>query len=83
MDQVEANETIYTYNKDEQRSQVTNIKFKTTHDRIGKWIRAHRELFPDTECWDDKNTCTTLKIKYHPNGNLIVKFHQPTGVVLI
>ena len=83
MDQVDADEQIYTDYKDDKHTQVTNIKFKTTPDRIDAWITAHKEHFPEPDLWDHKPSCATLRIKDSEHGNLTVKFHKTTGVVLI
>ena len=83
MDRVDADEQIYTDYKDDKHTQVTNIKFKTTPDRIDAWITAHKEHFPEPDLWDHKPSCATLRIKDSEHGNLTVKFHKTTGVVLI
>ena len=83
MDRVDADEELYVDYKDELRTQVTNLKFKTTTERMGAWITAHKEQFPDPDCWDIKPTCTTLRVKDSGSGTLMIKFHSTTGVVLI
>ena len=79
MDRVDADEELYVDYKDE----LTNLKFKTTTERMGVWIIAHKEQFPDPDCWDIKPTCTTLRVKDSGSGTLMIKFHSTTGVVLI
>ena len=54
MDEVDMGETRKPAYEDEQPSQVTSTKFKTTRDRIGKRITVHKELFPVPEVWEDK-----------------------------
>ena len=83
MDQVEADEQIYTDYKDDKCTQVTNLKFKTTSDRIDAWIAAHREYFPEPNCWDYKANCVKLRVEDAGKGTLFITFHMTTGVVLI
>ena len=75
-------ETLYTDYKDETRSQATNIKLKSTTERIQMWIVAHKDYYRD-KCFDyTKDDLVTLRHK-EKNTNLIAKFHLTTGVILI
>ena len=80
-------ERVYTDFKDEARTCPTNMKFKTTNDRIQLWVKALEEIYPDVKLWDykhkTKQKLVSLKIKDTDNGNLILKFHLSTGVVVI
>ena len=58
------------------------MKFKTTAERIKFWVRAHEESYPNEDFWQFKQNLVTLKVKEN-GGNLLVKFHLTTGVVLI
>ena len=80
-------ERVYTDFKDEARTCPTNIKFKTTNERIQLWVKALEEIYPDVKLWDykqkTKQKLVSLKIRDTDNGNLIIKFHLSTGVVVI
>ena len=79
---VAPDETLYTDYKDEKRSQATNIKLKSTTERIQMWIVAHKYYHRD-KCFDyTKEDLVTSRHK-EKNKNLIVKFHLTTGVILI
>ena len=80
-------ERVYTDFKDEARTCPTNMKFKTTNERIQLWVKALEEIYPDVKLWDykqkTKQKLVSLKIRDTDNGNLIIKFHLSTGVVVI
>ena len=82
-------ERVYTDFKNEARTCTypTNMKFKTTNDRIQLWLKALEEINPDVKLWDykqkTKQKLTSLEIQDTDNGNLIRKFHLSTGVVVI
>ena len=80
-------ERVYTDFKEEARTYPTNMKFKTTNDRIQLWVKALEEIYPDVKFWDykqkTKQKLVSLKIRDTDNENLILKFHLSTGVVVI
>ena len=47
-------EKVYTDFKDEARTCPTNMKFKTTNDRIQLWVKALEDICPDVKLWDYK-----------------------------
>ena len=79
MDQVNADEKLYTDCKDDKITQVTNLKFKTNADRMSAWVTAHKGLFPDPDCRDYKTKFTTLRVKESASSSLTVKFYVTTG----
>ena len=80
-------ERVYTDFKDKARTCPTNMKFKTINERIKLWVKALEEIYPDVKLWDykqkTKQKLVSLKIRDTDNGNLILKFHLSTGVVVI
>ena len=83
MTNVNPDETLYTDYKDEARTSITSVKFKTTDKRIRFWVAAHEEVFSDSNNYEFEQNLITLKHKDSSKRNLIVKFHLTTGVVLI
>ena len=79
MTNVNPDETLYTDYKDEARTSITSIKFKTTDKRIRFWVAAHEEVFSDSNNYQFGQNLITLKHKDSSNRNLIVKFHLTTG----
>ena len=47
-------EKVYTDFKDEAGTCPTNMKFKTTNDRIQLWVKALEDIYPDVKLWDYK-----------------------------
>ena len=82
MTSVEPDERLYIDFKEAEKITETSVKFKTTADRIKFWVRAHEELYPNEDFWQFKQNLVTLKVKEN-GGNLLMKFHLTTGVVLI
>ena len=76
-------EVLYADFKEASRKTEMSIKFKTNITRIKYWVRAHEEIYLGENQWEFKQNLVTLKVKDQPGGNLIVKFHLSTGVVLI
>ena len=59
LETIQPNEIIYVDYKDEQKSTVTNVKFKTTIERLPHWIEAHRAFYETCE-FKKKDSCTTI-----------------------
>ena len=76
-------EVIYTDYKDEARSAMTSIKFKTTNKRIRYWVVAYEEIFNNEKWYEFGQNLVTLKHKDSSNKNLMIKFYLSTGVVLV
>ena len=83
MNDVQPDEVVYTDYKDAARTMKTNIKFKTTTERIRFWVAAHKEIYNNRDYYEFGQNLITLKHKDSSNRNLIVKFHLTTGVVLV
>ena len=82
MTSVEPDERLYIDFKEAGEITETSVKFKTTAERIKSWVRAHEESYPNEDFWQFKQNLVTLQVKEN-GGNLLVKFHLTTGVVLI
>ena len=81
MDDVEADERLYTDHEDEQMTKPCSMKFKTTTSRLPLWIQVHQDIYGSAE-WDDLEHIATMRVS-NPLGILVVKFHKTTNCVLV
>jgi len=60
METVEPKEVIYIDYRDEHKTTVSSVKFKTEINKLENWIRAHKDYYVNSEA-NYQNLCTTVR----------------------